>query len=83
MESFTAAAQSARFDVASRGTPGRSRPSHLLEEVFFAVARQVDWDEARRRRYSVSSLTAGYPAPDGRVTGLMPSLRITASTPEN
>jgi len=45
---------------------------HLLEQVFFDVARQVDWDdlaaEATRRAVSI----AGYPVPpDGgcRSTG--------------
>ena len=66
MESFAAAAQSARFDVA-RVDAVETRV-HLLEEVFFAVARQVDWDELAAVATRSALAAAGYPAPDGRVT---------------
>ena len=66
MESFAAAAQSARFDVA-RVDAVETRV-HLLEEVFFAVARQVDWDELAAVATRSALAAVGYPAPDGRVT---------------
>ena len=42
---------------------------HLLEQVFFAVARQVDWDGLAEVATRRAVAAAGYPAtPDGAVT---------------
>jgi hypothetical protein len=65
MESFAAAAQSAHFDVAK--VDAVETRVHLLEEVFFAVAGQVDWDGLAAVATRSALAVAGYPAPDGRV----------------
>ncbi len=64
MESFAAAAQSARFNVAK--VDAVDTRVHLLEHVFFAVARQVDWDALAAVATRAALAAAGYPAPDDR-----------------
>jgi hypothetical protein len=42
---------------------------HLLEQVFFDVARQVDWDGLAAVSTAAATAAAGYPAPpDGKLT---------------
>jgi hypothetical protein len=65
MESFAAAAQNARFNVAK--VDAIDTRVHLLEQVFFAVARQVDWDGLAAVTTRRALAAAGYPAPDGRM----------------
>jgi P-loop Domain of unknown function (DUF2791) len=65
MESFAAVAQSAGFDVAK--VDAVDTRVHLLEQVFFAVARQVDWDALAIVATRRALAAAGYPAPDGRM----------------
>jgi P-loop Domain of unknown function (DUF2791) len=38
---------------------------HLLEQVFFEVARQIDWDALATTTARAAVAAAGYPAPDG------------------
>ncbi len=65
MERFAAAASSAGFVVAN--VAAAEARVHLLEQVFFEVARQVDWDALARVATRAALATAGYPAPDERV----------------
>jgi hypothetical protein len=66
MEKFAEVAQRARFQVA-RVDAAETRV-HLLEQVFFAVARQVDWDGLATVAARAALTSAGYPtADDGRV----------------
>ena len=65
MERFAAVAGSAGFVVAN--VDAAETRVHLLEEVFFEVARQVDWDALATVATRAALVAAGYPAPDGRV----------------
>jgi hypothetical protein len=65
IESFAAAANSAGFAVA-RVDAAETRV-HLLEQVFFAVARQMDWDRLATFTTRVALAAAGYPAAAGPV----------------
>jgi len=62
MERFTAVAEEAGFAVA-RVDAAETR-IHLLEQVFFAVARQLDWDSLAATATRRALAEAGYPAPD-------------------
>jgi hypothetical protein len=62
MESFTAAARSAGFAVAKVDAAGTR--VHLLEQVFYAVARQLDWDGLASTATRKAVAEAGYPAPE-------------------
>jgi hypothetical protein len=63
MENFTAVASGAGFSVA-RVDAVQTR-AHLLEQVFFAVARQVDWDALAGVATQAALSATGYPAPNG------------------
>ena len=79
MERFAAAADGARFVVAK--VDAAETRVHLLEQVFFAVARQVDWDELATVATRVG---AGVPPATRRRTAAWPwthSPPITGSTP--
>ena len=65
MESFAAAAQSARFKVAK--VDAVDTRVHLLEQLFFSVAREVDWDGLATVATRAALVAAGYPAPDDRM----------------
>ena len=54
---------------------------HLLEQVFFDVARQVDWDDLATVATRRAVAAAGYPAPAGGVCRSTSSPLITGSTP--
>ncbi len=67
VEALSAAARDAGYAVAT--VDAAATRVHLLEQVFFDAARQVDWDglAAVATRAAVSA--AGYPAgPDGAIT---------------
>jgi hypothetical protein len=59
---FTAAAADARYAVAS--VDAAETRVHLLEQVFFDVARQVDWDRLATSAAARAATSAGYPAPE-------------------
>ncbi len=63
LEGFARAARSAGY-VAACVDAAETRV-HLLEQVFFAVARQVDWDELALTATRTAVEAAGYPAPAG------------------
>lgn len=63
MERLTEVAQLARFGVAR--VDAADTRVHLLEQVFFAVARQVDWDGLATVATRGALEAAGYPAPAG------------------
>jgi hypothetical protein len=66
MERFAATAAEAGFGVAQ--VDAAATRAHLLEEVFFAVARQVDWDALATVATRAALAAAGYPVTaDGRV----------------
>jgi hypothetical protein len=66
MGMFAEVAQRARFQVAK--VDAAETRVHLLEQVFFAVSRQVDWDELATVAARAVLASAGYPASaDGRV----------------
>jgi hypothetical protein len=64
-ERFTAAADGAGFVVAK--VDAAETRVHLLEQVFFAVARQMDWDGMATAATRAALASTGYPATDGRV----------------
>ena len=79
IERFSASAERAGFGVAK--VNAAETRVHLLEQVFFAVARQVDWDGLATVATRAALASAGYPARrTGRWhwTGWPP---ITASSP--
>jgi len=39
--------------------------AHMMDQVFFAVARQVDWDALAAHRVRAAFAAADFPAPDG------------------
>ncbi len=43
---------------------------HLMEQVFFEVARQVDWDGLANKALRAATIAAGYPPPSDDVLGL-------------
>lgn len=63
LEGFAGTARSAGY-VAVAVDAAETRV-HLLEQVFFAVARQVDWDELALTATRTAVEAAGYPAPPG------------------
>ena len=66
VERFGEVAQRARFQVAN--VDSAKTRVHLLEQVFFAVARQVDWDGLATVATHAALASAGYPPPaDGRL----------------
>lgn len=50
---------------------------HLLEQVFFGVARQIDWDQLAAVTVRTAVAAAGYPAPEG-ADGLSVDLLATS-----
>lgn len=60
---FAAAATLAGYAVAS--VDAVETRVHLLEQVFFDVARQVDWDGLAAGAAARAATAAGYPPPDG------------------
>lgn len=76
MERFATAADGAGFAVAK--VDAAETRVHLLEQVFFAVARQVDWDGLATVATRAALASAGYPATDGRVAldGLASHYRV-------
>ncbi len=79
VESFGVTAERAGFAVAK--VDAVETRVHLLEQVFFAVARQVDWDQLATVATRGALAAAGYPATaDGRVAldGLAANYRVDA-----
>ena len=76
IERFSASAERAGFGVAK--VNAAETRVHLLEQVFFAVARQVDWDGLATVATRAALASAGYPAPDGPVAldGLAAQYRV-------
>jgi hypothetical protein len=77
IERFAASAERAGFGVAK--VDAAETRVHLLEQVFFAVARQVDWDGLATVATRAALASAGYPAtPDGPVAldGLAAHYRV-------
>ena len=68
MDGFAGAARSAGYVAA--GVGAAETRIHLLEQVFFAVARQVDWDELALTATRTAVEAAGYPAPPGGAVSL-------------
>lgn len=64
MDAFEASAREAGY-AAARVDSAATRV-HLLEHVFFAVARQIDWDGLAVMAARRALREAGYPAPDER-----------------
>lgn len=62
MERFASVAEGAGFAVAK--VDAAETRVHILEQVFFAVARQLDWDGLASRATRKALAGAGYPAPD-------------------
>jgi hypothetical protein len=65
MERFKVVAEGAGFAVAE--VDAVETRIHLLEHVFFAVARQVEWDALAVVATRAALVSTGYPAPDGRL----------------
>jgi hypothetical protein len=61
IEAFSSTAQSAGFATAK--VDAAETRVHLLEQVFFAVARQLDWDGLASTATHKALAEAGYPAP--------------------
>lgn len=70
---FGAAATAAGYVVAS--VDAAETRVHLLEQVFFDVARQVDWDALAVTAAARAAAAAGYPPPDGA----RPSIELLAA----
>lgn len=64
---FTSRARDAGYVVGS--VDAAETRVHLLEQVFFDVARQVDWDGLAAVSTAAATAAAGYPAPpDGKLS---------------
>lgn len=76
IDRFGAAADGAGFAVAK--VDAAETRVHLLEQVFFAVARQVNWDGLATVATRAALASAGYPAADGLIAldGLASHYRV-------
>jgi len=63
VDGFSAAARGAGYVIAS--VDAAATRVHLLEQVFFDVARQVDWDDLAVAATRAAVAAAGYPAAPG------------------
>jgi hypothetical protein len=52
---------------------------HLLEQVFFAVARQIDWDQLAAVTVRAAVAAIGFPAPEGADGGSELSIDLLAT----
>jgi hypothetical protein len=73
MTGFASAAAQAGYAVAS--VDAAETRAHLLEQVFFDVARQIDWDWLAAVATTRATTAAGYPPPEGQG----PSIEVLAA----